>query len=604
MSYSKCYTRVNWENEPSVNTALNETNLNVMDSAINTLDDRTVALDSRMTTIEGMEPTFVGYMTRAETAATSAEASDVSAESYAKGGTSSRTGEDTDNAKYYSQQSSASATSAETSAEDSEAWAVGTRNGTAVGSTDETYHNNAKYYSDYAVSYSETSESYAKGGTGTRTGEDTDNALYYKNTASTSATNASTSATLSESWAVGGTSSRAGEDTNNSYYFSGISESHAEDSEAWAVGQRNGTDVGSSDATYHNNSLYWANQSQSYAGTSETFSISSENYSKVATTMAANASGFADDALSYKNIAVTMAANASTSADNAEDSAEDSEAWSVGKRNGVDVPSSDETYHNNAKYWAEQASSAAGGGVTSFNGRHGAVEPTVGDYNASQITYGSGTAESGLDGSIKSVTYDDTNDQLIFTKNDTTTVPVTISAGHTIVNEQGTSFTNRKNLQFGDKFSVTDDPTNDKTIIAFDGTEMLKATYEGDTSSSAHSTDEFLYWDDKFVKTTTSISIGDTITDTGANANVTTNTGIEADTQIYVLGYVNGSKTYNAIFLSHLDGTGTEYGNSNTGGYIVYPEFDINNNGHLIAEGGSGVDYSINSSGHLIATPQ
>lgn len=32
----------------------------------------------------------------------------------------------------------------------------------------------------------------------------------------------------------------------------------------------------------------------------------------------------------------------------------DSEAWAVGKRGGVDVPSTDETYHNNSKYWAEQ----------------------------------------------------------------------------------------------------------------------------------------------------------------------------------------------------------------------------------------------------------
>lgn len=32
----------------------------------------------------------------------------------------------------------------------------------------------------------------------------------------------------------------------------------------------------------------------------------------------------------------------------------DSEAWAVGQRAGVDVPSTDETYHNNAKYYADQ----------------------------------------------------------------------------------------------------------------------------------------------------------------------------------------------------------------------------------------------------------
>ena len=38
-----------------------------------------------------------------------------------------------------------------------------------------------------------------------------------------------------------------------------------------------------------------------------------------------------------------------------EDSAEDAEAWAVGQRNGSDVPSTDPTYHNNAKYWSQQA---------------------------------------------------------------------------------------------------------------------------------------------------------------------------------------------------------------------------------------------------------
>ncbi len=41
----------------------------------------------------------------------------------------------------------------------------------------------------------------------------------------------------------------------------------------------------------------------------------------------------------------------------AEGSAEDAEAWAVGQRNGQDVPSTDPTYHNNAKYWASQAPS-------------------------------------------------------------------------------------------------------------------------------------------------------------------------------------------------------------------------------------------------------
>lgn len=43
----------------------------------------------------------------------------------------------------------------------------------------------------------------------------------------------------------------------------------------------------------------------------------------------------------------------------AEGFAEDSEAWAVGKRNGIDVPSTDETYHNNSKYYSEMADASA-----------------------------------------------------------------------------------------------------------------------------------------------------------------------------------------------------------------------------------------------------
>lgn len=40
---------------------------------------------------------------------------------------------------------------------------------------------------------------------------------------------------------------------------------------------------------------------------------------------------------------------------NAIQATSDAEAWAVGTRNGIPVDSSDPTYHNNAKYYAEQA---------------------------------------------------------------------------------------------------------------------------------------------------------------------------------------------------------------------------------------------------------
>lgn len=43
---NKAYTRINWENEPSILTPLNEINLNKMDSAINEIDNRVISLDT------------------------------------------------------------------------------------------------------------------------------------------------------------------------------------------------------------------------------------------------------------------------------------------------------------------------------------------------------------------------------------------------------------------------------------------------------------------------------------------------------------------------------------------------------------------------------
>lgn len=111
MPYQRCYSRINWENEPSTETPLNDVNLNAMDSAIYELDGRTVELESRVTNLEGYETAAAQSATAAANSATQAASSSTSAgsfatlaESYAKGGTNTRTGEDTDNAKYYMEQ--------------------------------------------------------------------------------------------------------------------------------------------------------------------------------------------------------------------------------------------------------------------------------------------------------------------------------------------------------------------------------------------------------------------------------------------------------------------------------------------------------------------
>lgn len=97
--------------------------------------------------------------------------------------------------------------------------------------------------------------------------------------------------------------------------------SNAKDAEAWAVGTKEGVPVSSSDPQYNNYSKHYAEQ--------------------------ANAS----------------AITASNSAETANGRASDAEAWAVGKRGGVPVPSSDDTYQNNSKHYAGIAEELIRGGI-------------------------------------------------------------------------------------------------------------------------------------------------------------------------------------------------------------------------------------------------
>lgn len=70
---------------------------------------------------------------------------------------------------------------------------------------------------------------------------------------------------------------------------------------------------------------------------------------------------------------------AAQSAREAAQDASDAEAYAIGKRDGTDVPSTDPAYHNNAKYWSQQAPS-----VTSIAPAYSASSTyAVGDY----VTY-------------------------------------------------------------------------------------------------------------------------------------------------------------------------------------------------------------------------
>ena len=139
-----------------------------------------------------------------------------------------------------------------------------------------------------------------------------------------------------------------------------------------------------------------ASQSQEAAASSAQSASQSAQTASSATTSAISAKTAAESAQEAAQAAKESAASsASAAAQDAQSAtqaaaaamqdADDAEAWAVGKRNGADVPSTDPAYHNNAKYYKDQAQAVVGDKVDSFNGRTGAVAPQAGDYTAEMV---------------------------------------------------------------------------------------------------------------------------------------------------------------------------------------------------------------------------
>ena len=147
-------------------------------------------------------------------------------------------------------------------------------------------------------------------------------------------------------------------------------------SEAWAVGTRDGEPVSETDETYQNNSKYYANRaaaSETNAAQSETNAAASEDNAaaseinaaqsaSAAASSEANAAASARSAATSESNASASEANAAASEANAAESEENAEAWADGTRDGEPVPPTDPTYENNAKHWAEVAEAAAAHG--------------------------------------------------------------------------------------------------------------------------------------------------------------------------------------------------------------------------------------------------
>lgn len=106
-----------------------------------------------------------------------------------------------------------------------------------------------------------------------------------------------------------------------------------------------------------------AGQSAAAAQTAREGAEAAQSGAQAAQTAAESAKAAAQTA---QTGAESARAGAETARGAAEDSAEDAEAWAVGQRNGVDVPPTDPAYHNNARYFKDQAQTIAGGEFVSY----------------------------------------------------------------------------------------------------------------------------------------------------------------------------------------------------------------------------------------------
>lgn len=106
----------------------------------------------------------------------------------------------------------------------------------------------------------------------------------------------------------------AAESATDAEGSAGEAEDQAENAEAWAVGQRAGTDVGTEDPTYHNNSKYYAGRAEAAAAEAGQHEARWESWVRRAETAADDAEGSARAAAGSKADAETAAQAASQKA--------------------------------------------------------------------------------------------------------------------------------------------------------------------------------------------------------------------------------------------------------------------------------------------------
>ena len=171
--------------------------------------------------------------------------------------------------------------------------------------------------------------------------------------------------------------------------------------------------------------------------------------------------------------AAESAQESAGSAQASSDSAEDSEAWAKGTRDGEPVESTDETYHNNAKYWADQAAASAS------HGGH-----TIEDENGTAMT-----ARTYLQFENADVVDDPTNNRTVVT-------PRGGTGGSTIVVSTTETSLYNKNVTISDGVNTVTEQFSALGVATFAGVTMtgsLSIT-STDGTETAHATLDVPYY--------------------------------------------------------------------------------------------------------------
>ena len=134
----------------------------------------------------------------------------------------------------------------------------------------------------------------------------------------------------------------------------------ASDSEAYALGTRDGESVPSTDVAYQNNAKYYSEQaagSQALVSDSEAVVLGAK---ADVLQLKADVTQLKTDVTQLKTdtVAAQIATQISQAA--AAQNASDAEAWARGYRDGTPVTDSDPAYHKNSKYYSDMASATLG----------------------------------------------------------------------------------------------------------------------------------------------------------------------------------------------------------------------------------------------------